>query len=109
MSRFEKICWRWQKKDGFIYDQVQEMDNVITIKFADIFKDEAHSGLYKICEQIDLDKKEVEPVVEEMMNRKVNSTKKYEIPKWPDWDQKKKEKFDEIAGNHMRKYYDYNF
>ncbi|MGM0369640.1 MAG: sulfotransferase family protein [Bacillota bacterium] len=109
MSRFEKICWRWQKKDGFIYDQIQKMDNVITVKFEDIFKDEAHSGLYKICEQIDLDKKRVKPVVEEMMNRKVNSTGEYEIPKWSNWDQKKKDKFDEIAGEHMKKYYDYSW
>ena len=54
MSRFEKICWRWQKKDGFIYDQVEEMDNAITVKFEDIFKDDNFTGVHRIIKYLDL-------------------------------------------------------
>ena len=109
MSRFEKICWRWQKKDGFILDSIEDMSNVITVKFADIFKDKKHSGLYQICDYIGLDKSEVRKIVKEMMNRKVNSTKEYAISKWTEWDIRKKRQFDEIAGDHMENYYDYEW
>ena len=109
MSRFEKICWRWQKKDGFILDSITNVSNVITVKFEDIFKDENYSGLYKITDYLKLDRSEVETMVEKMMNKRVNSTKDYEISKWPNWRSERKEKFDEIAGEHMKNYYDYKW
>ncbi|GAB6099414.1 hypothetical protein JCM16358_12930 [Halanaerocella petrolearia] len=107
MSRFEKICWRWQKKDGFIYQSVKEMDNAITVTFEDIFKDDNFKGIYRIADYIDLPKTETDKMIDKMMNRRVNSTKEYAIPKWTDWDQEMLDKFDEIAGEHMRNYYDY--
>jgi hypothetical protein len=107
MSRFEKICWRWQKKDGFIYKSIKEMDNVITVKFEDIFKDDNFKGVYKITDYIKIDKEEVEQMINKMMNRRVNSTKKYAISKWTEWDEDMLEAFDSIAGKHMKKYYDY--
>ena len=107
MSRFEKICWRWQKKDGFIYDQVEKMDNAITVKFEDIFKDDNFTGVHRIIKYLDLNEGEAEEIIDRMMNKRVNSTKNYEIPKWENWEQEMIEKFDSIAGHHMKKYYNY--
>lgn len=107
MNRFEKICWRWQKKDGFIYNQVQNMDNAITVRFKDIFKDDEFKGVYRILDYFEINDENKEEIIDQMMNRKVNSTKEYAIPKWTDWSEDRLEAFDEIAGDHMRKYYDY--
>ncbi|NES72585.1 MAG: sulfotransferase, partial [Okeania sp. SIO2D1] len=48
MSRFEKIAWLWQKKDGFIYQDFKELDNVISVRFEDIFNNDDRSGLFEI-------------------------------------------------------------
>ncbi len=105
MSRFAKICWRWQKKDGFIWNWVQEADRAITVEFEDIFKADDHRGVYRIADYICLPEKETEQMVEQMMNRKVNSTNNYAIPHWREWSQERKDKFTEIAGKHMKNYY----
>lgn len=109
MSRFEKICWEWQKKDGFIYHSVKEMDNAITVKFEDIFKSDNFNGAYEIADYIGLPKDETDKMVDKMIDRRVNSTKDYAIPKWTEWDQKMRNKFDKIAGEHMKNYYNYSW
>ena len=43
MSRFEKICWRWQKKDNFIYEDLKIVENYIRIKFREIFNSKNHN------------------------------------------------------------------
>ncbi|GAB6137364.1 sulfotransferase domain-containing protein [Halanaerobaculum tunisiense] len=109
MSRFEKICWEWQKKDQFIWQEIKDSDDAITVKFEDIFKNDKCKGIYEIADYIDLPREETDQIIEQMMNRKVNSTKEYAIPKWPAWSQERQEKFDAIAGQHMAKYYDYSW
>jgi len=109
MSRFEKICWRWQKKDGFILDSIKDDPNSITVKFEDIFKDDDYKGIYQIAEYIGLPKSETDKMIDKMMNRKVNSTSKHIIDKWSSWSQDMVESFEEIAGEHMKKYYDYKW
>lgn len=109
MSRFEKICWRWQKKDNFIYSNLKNDNNYIRVKFEDIFKNRNKKGLYKIIKFVGLEKSKVEPLIDKMLNKKINSSTNYKIPKWSHWSEKKKKIFDNIAGEHMEKYYDYNW
>ena len=107
MSRFEKICWRWQKKDGFIYQNIDKIDNTIRVKFEDIFKTDDYKSVFTIAEYIGLPQNETERMIDKMMGKEVNSTKEYAISKWTEWDDERIDKFDEIAGEHMEKYYDY--
>lgn len=107
MSKFEKICWRWQKKDGLIYEGVKGRKDSVTVKFEDIFG-EGHKGIYDICRYIGLPKGEVERNIRTMMDRKVNETKAFEMPGWKEWDEDRIRTFDEIAGEHMKRYYDYD-
>ncbi len=109
MSRFEKICWRWQKKDGIIYESLIDKDNFIRLKFEDIFKDEDYAGIYEMGEYIGLENEEIKKNIEKMMDRKINATKEYEIDKWPEWTEEMIETFEEIAGDHMKKYFDYSW
>ena len=107
MNRFEKICWRWQKKDNFIYEDLKTVENSIRIKFRDIFNSKDHNGLFKIADYIGISKTETSKMIDEMINKKVNNNKQYEIPRWPEWSKNKRKKFNQIAGKHMNKYFDY--
>lgn len=107
MSRFEKICWRWQKKDNFIYEDLKNIDNYIRVKFEDIFNNEEHSGLFRIADYIGVSREETKKIIEKMISKKINKNNSYELSKWPQWSKDKKENFKEIAGNHMNNYYNF--
>lgn len=110
MTRFEKIAWRWQKKNNFIFRATKDMKNVLTLKFEEIFQTKDYEGIRKIAEYIGLPKEEVEQKIEKMMSKKINATKEYKIPEWTEWGQDLMKKFDRIAGALMRNYYkDYNY
>ncbi len=105
LSRFQKICWRWQKKDGFIYQSLKNIENSITVKYEEIFKDNGFKGLYRIANYVNMDRKLTDKFVREQMENKINATRGYDIPHWKNWDKKKISKFNKIAGKHMKKYY----
>ncbi|ADL13646.1 sulfotransferase domain-containing protein [Acetohalobium arabaticum] len=107
MTRFEKVCWEWQKKDSFIWQSVKDIDDAITVKFEDIFKDNKFKGMYRIADYIGLSEDKTEKVINRMMNQKASSTTDYAIPHWTDWNQEMMDKFDRIAGGHMKNYYNY--
>ncbi len=106
MSRFEKIAWRWQKKDAFILRDLKSMSNVLTLKFEELFQSEDYKGLRKMCEYIGLPTEETNHTIEQMISEKINATDEYTMPRWTDWDSELIQKFDTIAGTHMRKYYE---
>ncbi|MGM0441608.1 MAG: sulfotransferase [Elusimicrobiota bacterium] len=105
MSRFQKICWRWQKKDGFIYRSLKNINNAITVKYEEIFNDDDFKGLHRIADYIEMDKDSTEKLVRDQMENKINATREYEIPHWRDWGAKRIKEFNEIAGKHMENYY----
>ncbi|MGD1951571.1 MAG: sulfotransferase [Leptolyngbyaceae cyanobacterium] len=109
MSRFEKITWRWQKKDGFINNDFQGLENAIKVKFEDIFYDPDRKGLFEITRFIGLDDETAQHFLAEMGDKKVNTNARRVIPKWTDWDNEMKHDFDAIAGNHMKLHYDYEY
>lgn len=98
MSRFEKICWWWQKKDNFIYKSVQNRENCMTVKYEDIFdRKNGYPGLIKIMQFLEINS----DVISNMDLRKVNETKTYRIPHWSDWEPNLRKQFARIAGEHM--------
>jgi hypothetical protein len=109
MSRFEKICWRWQKKDGFIQAGLDALEDYISLKFEDIFKDPEHAGMRRMLDYIGLPAEAAERGLARMMDRKVNSTRSHAIAKWTEWDSGLIDSFERIAGAHMRRCYDYDW
>ncbi len=103
MSRFEKNAWLWQKKDGFIYQDVKELDNVISVRFEDIFNNDDRSGLFKISNFIGFSEEKTRSCLEKMGDYKPHNTRtsKHKIPKYPHWDEAMKSSFNEIASEHM--------
>jgi len=107
-SLFEKNCWYWKKRDEIIYQDIKDYSKGITIKFEDIFnRPEDYKGICEISQFLGLDNDDAISTFKYMQRNKINKTKKYSIPHWKEWDDIKKEKFDQIAGDHMKIYYNY--
>jgi len=109
MSRFEKICWRWQKKNEFIAKNIDNFDHSLTVKFEDIFHSNDNRGLRRIADFIGLDSNTTDLLIEKLISQKINANKRYEIPKWTEWSLNRQKAFDKIAGSHMRQYYNYEW
>lgn len=104
MERFEKIAWRWQKKDGFITRDLPAFDRRLEVKFEDIFLNPGQEGLFRITRFMGIADADAQRALEEMGTWKPNSTKRHAIPKWPEWDAEMTKKFDRIAGEHMQRH-----
>ncbi|MDA3792587.1 MAG: sulfotransferase [Elusimicrobia bacterium] len=104
MSRFEKIAWRWQKKDGFIYDTIKDITDTLTVKFEDIFYSDNYKGLRKIAEYVGADNAYTETLIKDLVHKKVNFTSNYSIKEWHKWNADKKDRFYAVAGRHLEKY-----
>ena len=105
MDRFQKIAWRWRKKDGFIQKDFEHLDNAVKVTFEDIFLDPDKKGLYRINRFIGIPDKDTRRYLKRMGGRKVNTNTQKPIPKWTMWDAEMTRKFDEIAGEHWRLHY----
>lgn len=105
MSQFEKCCWQWVKRDSFIYKVVKDDERVITVKFEDIF-DKSNHELWNILSflEIDMNREKFNRICEKFMNKKINKSKRYTFPYWKKWDISLREKFVNIAGQHMKNY-----
>ncbi len=103
MTRFEKIAWRWQKKDSILADDVAELENTLTVRFEDIFTTPGRPGLYEISRFVGFSDEVVTEHLERMGAEKMNSTRRPPIPRWPDWDEDLTRRFEEIAGEHLRR------
>ncbi len=103
MSRLEKIAWRWQKKDSFIYNDFKDIDDAIKIKFEEIFNTQKKDGIYKINRFIGIDDEITKKYLNLFGDKKININKK-KYPKWQKWDKKDKINFDKIAAKNMKKH-----
>jgi hypothetical protein len=107
MSRFEKICWYWVKKNRVIRNALAGNEQAITIKYEDIFdRNLGYKGLWQIVDFLNLNAKLLMNMeeVEKNMIRKSNVTKNYLIGKWPDWSPEQREQFVSIVGEDMKLY-----
>ncbi len=105
LSRFEKICWWWQKKDGLIRKALNYGEDNITLKFEDLFS--SHRDEKEIRRLVDfaqpnsIDNALVVEKFSEYTKEKRNATSNYALPSWEKWDPELKQKFQEIAGKHL--------
>ncbi len=105
LSRFEKIAWYWQKKDRYICDILKEENNSLRIYFENIFDAENnYAGMEKLINFLGLPSKKFR----DYLKNKIRSSKSYELPHWTDWEDERKEKFNNIAGEHL-KYHGYSW
>jgi len=104
MTRFEKVCWFWQKRISIISNDIKDIPNVITVKFDDIFnKDKNYPGIKTIFDFIGIELDDDQYL--DKIERRANVTQEYAIPPWQSWSEEMKKKFDEIAGIQMSNYY----
>ena len=104
MSRFERVCWYWAKKDGIIRDALQGDSASITVRFEDIFDaGRGFPGVWQIADFLGLTEKlrAASPTVEQRMAAKENPTEAFLLPPWDDWSPEQKDQFTRIAGPHM--------
>ncbi len=112
MSKFERVCWWWQKKDKIIYEAVKKRKNCVTIRFEDIFNEKSgYPGMKKIIDFINMDFDGHTELLNynlilnsQTMNKKVNKPTDKNVPHWKHWDQNQIKQFKMIAGEHMKKY-----
>ena len=103
MDRFEKIAWRWQKKDSILSDDMADLDNTLTVRFEDIFTAPDRPGLFEITRFLGFTDSEVATQLQHMGSRKMNATQNPPLPPWAEWDTDLVERFDRIAGKHLRR------
>lgn len=105
MSRFERVCWVWVKRNQMIENFLTNDISWIKVRFEDVFNN-GYTGLWEIIDffdlrkQIKIDRHETNKIFTE----KSNINKKYLLPKnFEDWQEEKKEIFEEICGEYMEK------
>lgn len=54
LNQFKKVSWYWTKMNNLILDYSKKNDNIITVKYEDIFLDNEHKGLHQILDFIGL-------------------------------------------------------
>lgn len=104
MSRFERICWYWQRKDGIICEALRSDELALTVKFEDVFnQSSAYQGFWDMVNFLGLRTRLSVTVdrVHEVMGRKENATEEYLLPSWTDWSPEQARQFREIAGDYL--------
>lgn len=99
----EKIAWYWNMVNETIIDNTQKDNDVLRIKFEDIFnKNKEYKGLERIINfcgvapnSFSLDKHN-----DSLMNKK-NASSNYLLPPWEEWDRDLKENVLKISGDLM--------
>jgi hypothetical protein len=107
MTQFEKVCWHWVKKDGFIHAAVKDDPRAMTVKFEDIFnKENGYQGLWEMVEFMGIgsDRDAFKKQCVLSMDKKLNVNKKEEFGHWQEWPQEQKKQFQTIAGEYMKTY-----
>ena len=54
MERFEKICWFWNRFNKHIYSELKEYDNLLIVKFEDIFQNDNSNTIKKMIDFFEL-------------------------------------------------------
>lgn len=110
LSRFEKICWMWNKKNSILKESVNENNNIITIKFEDLFnKGNYETHLRKLLKFFDIPiNDDIINLYSDMLNIKINKNNDNSFPQYEFWSSWEKQRFKEICGNIMD-YYNYEY
>ena len=107
MTQFQKCCWHWVKKDGFIYQAIKGDSRAVTVKFRDIFNKESnYQGLWEIVNFMDIgiNREDFRKQCSLAMDKKINVSKREDFPHWRQWSGEQREQFMSIAGEYMELY-----
>lgn len=107
MSRFEKVCWYWCKKNKVICEALEFYDQSITVKFKDLFNTEtSYAGLWEILRFLNLEERGLaqKEKIMNLMTQKTNRSKKYLLKTWPNWSREQMDQFQAIIGPCMKQY-----
>jgi hypothetical protein len=94
----QKLAWYWKTVNNYAYSKNPD----VWIQFEEIFKGDK-KGIYRILDRFEGIGYAPEQV-EQLLNRKVNSTRNRFFPDYQKWPEKWKDQFWEIAGNTMQKF-----
>lgn len=108
MSRFERICWHWAKKNALIREALTPYSDALVLKFEDIF----HAGtgfgdFWKMIDFLGLGDRVVRArsEVHDLLSTPSNRAADYALPPPDEWDAGLRETFERIAGAEQSKYY----
>lgn len=95
MSRFEKLCWYWMIENKYLRECIGK-----TVQFEKIISDYEYfrKNVLKPL-NLEIPKESWEKEV----NKPKNVTKTYKLSHWSKWDKEKKEIFERICGEEMRR------
>lgn len=105
LSRFEKICWRWQKKDSLITQALADDPQALTIRFETLFDHSQEAGLRRLWDFLGLPPNVNPAHLEAARSAPANATPQYAFPAWPEWTAEQRHQFDRIAGPQMQRHW----
>ncbi len=108
MSRFERICWHWAKKNALLREALGSHPDAIVLRYEDIFdKASGFSGFGTLLSFLEIDRHMTagEHEVRSMLGARTNRCAFYDLPQPEAWPLELKAAFDRIAGEEQRRYY----
>lgn len=101
-TRFDRIAWRWAEVNGIILDRLSSIpnDRKLMIKLEELNKESLVAIHDFLGIHVD------DPLIEEMLkiaNTRPNKTGKYDFPPHTEWPEREIQRFNEIAGDIMKK------
>lgn len=107
LSRFERVCWYWAKKNALIREELADAPDAILVRFEDVFEVADHPGFREIVEFLGLEPRlaRSSPEIHELLSERSNRARRYLVPPPDDWPSDLAASFDRIAGDEQRRYY----
>ena len=102
MSRFEKCCWYWSRKDAWIRKAIKNDERAKTFKFEQLFKEKdpkAWNDLIDFC-GLSQDFNQTD-IISYISQKRSNENKSFKLGDAKEWPTDHIASFKEIAGEHM--------
>ena len=108
LSRFERVCWYWAKKNALIREALGDADDFLVIRFEELFdRDAGYPGFWQMVEFLGLRPRltRSEPEVRGLLAKRSNRADRYLLPPPDEWSADLRDRFRRIAGEEHRRYY----
>ena len=110
LSRFERVCWYWAKKNALIREALGDADDFLVIRFEDLFDREAgFPGFWRMVEFLGLRSRltRSEGDVRALLTKRSNRADRYLLPPHDEWSTDLRDRFLRIAGEEHHRFYPY--
>lgn len=108
LSRFERVCWHWAKKNAMIRNALADREDTVVVRFEDVFDAGAgFPGFWEMLAFLGLEPRLAlsRAEVNDLLGERTNRASRYLLPPPDEWPARLKESFDRIAGDEHRRYY----